>query len=141
MSVRISCIGSKSGINILYYGSCMCVCKYVLSGVHMYVQYVCMYVCTVDESQPSKRYLSLEACTFDETVARMGQFADLSSVTLTVQRLLPRKSVVTVIVGPEGEEVGNFTVNHIPIILFVLSLIYVLEVLFIVCIYVCMYVH
>lgn len=116
----------------------MYVCMYIYMS---YRVFICMYVCTVDESQPSKRYLSLEACTFDETVARMGQFADLSSVTLTVQRLLPRKSVVTVIVGPEGEEVGNFTVNHIPIILFVLSLIYVLKVLFIVCTYVCMYVH
>jgi hypothetical protein len=120
----------------------VCVYVYMSQFYRMFVcMYVCMYVRTVDESQPSKRYLSLEACTFDETVARMGQFADLSSITLTVQRLLPRKSVVTVIVGPEGEEVGNFTVNHIPIILFVLSLIYVLEELFIVCIYVCMYVH
>ena len=66
----------------------------------------------LDCVQTSKRAVSLEACTFDETVARMGQFADLDSVTLTVQRLIPRKSVVTVIVGPQGENVGNFTVMH-----------------------------
>ena len=44
----------------------------------------------------------------------MGQFADLDAVTLTVQRLFPRKSVVTVVVGPQGEQVGNFTVKYYP---------------------------
>ena len=85
----------------------------------LYTEYACIplkFLCiddvVLDGVQTSKRALSLEACTFDETVARMGQFADLDSVTLTVQRLLPRKSVVTVIVGPQGETVGNFTVLH-----------------------------
>jgi len=45
----------------------------------------------------------------------MSKFSDLETVIITVQRLYPRNYVVTVVVGPQGEYVGNFTVRIIRI--------------------------
>jgi ferredoxin len=52
----------------------------------------------------------LEGLNFDSTVALLGQYSDYDNVVITVKRVYTRGEVIIQMVGPQGEDAGNFTV-------------------------------
>lgn len=53
---------------------------------------------------------SLEGLNFDATVKKLVKFKDLPSVKIVFKRLLKRAEVIVKVVGPTGEEVGEYPV-------------------------------
>ena len=54
---------------------------------------------------------SLEALNFDTTINEISKFSEYSEITLTIRRLIKRKSIAIELYDPEGKFTGlNFTV-------------------------------
>lgn len=65
---------------------------------------------SISEGNEGKNIIPLEGFNYDATIDRLLLFKDKNEVNITVKRITKRKDIIVKMVGPSGEDAGEFVV-------------------------------